>query len=313
VGKTGKKIKRKIQKARRYILYLLTLFGLKLCKLLPYNFSLKAGSFLGSITFLIFRKLRKITIDNLSIAFGDEMSDHEIKNLACEVFKEQGKNAFEIFKILEISSEKLSKYVNVEGLENLDEALTFEKGVVFITAHMGNWELLAMSFAQLGYPSNPFIRKINNEYIDELLNNMRRKFGIKPINRDGIQAVKAGLKVLRRKEILGILIDQDTTRVEGVFVDFFGRLAYTPSGAATLAIAAKCPVIFSFISRQEDNKHLIKVSKVFHPIITGDKKKDILTNTQYFTKQIEKVVRENPSQWVFMHRRWRHTPDNLDL
>jgi Kdo2-lipid IVA lauroyltransferase/acyltransferase len=176
---------------------------------------------------------------------------------------------------------------------------------------MGNWELLAMSVAQLGFPSNPYTRKINNEYIDELLNDMRRKSGLKPINRDGIQAVKAGLTALKKNEILGILIDQDTTRVEGVFVDFFGKPAYTPSGAAALAITAKCPVLFGFITRQENNNHLVKFSKVFHPVMTGDKKKDILENTQLFTKEIEKAVRENPSQWVFMHRRWRHTPENL--
>ena len=311
MGILGKKVKKKLQKIRRYALYISLLLSLKFCKFLPYKLSLKTGSFLGAVSFIILRNLRKITIQNLKIAFEDEMKFSEIKQLAKDVFKEQGKNAFEMFKIEKLASKGIEKFVKIQGLENLESALAMGKGVIFVSAHLGNWELLAMSIASLGYPSNPYMRKINNEYIDELLNKLRRKFGVNPINRDGIQAVKAGLKVLKKNEILGILIDQDTTRVEGVFVDFFGRLAYTPSGAAALAITAKCPVIFGFITRGKDNKHILKLSEAFIPEISGDKKKDIVFNTQIFTKKIEKEIRKHPSQWVFMHKRWKHQPKNL--
>jgi len=312
VGRSGKKNSlRRSQKARRYALYLSLLVALKISKLIPYSLSLDIGSSLGSLSFFLLRKQRRITIQNLKIAFGEEMDESSINKLAKEVFKEQGKNAFEMIKIEKLMSDGISKYVRIEGIENLEGALSMGKGVIFITAHLGNWELLAMSMAHLGYPSNPYIRKINNEYIDELLTEMRRKYGVKPIVRDGLQAIKKGLKVLKDNEILGILIDQDTTRVEGVFVDFFGRQAYTPSGAAALAITTGSPVIFGFITRQKDNKHVLKLSEPFFPQVSGEKKRDILHNTQIFTKEIEKAIRENPSQWVFMHRRWRHTPENL--
>jgi Kdo2-lipid IVA lauroyltransferase/acyltransferase len=311
-NQTRKKLKKIFQASINYLLYVLLKITLRISKYLPYEFCLKAGAFIGSLTYLILSKIRKIILDNLEIAFGKELYNEEKKKLAREIFIEQGKNAFELFKIDEITSRGFSNFVKIEGIENLDSALSYKKGVIFISGHFGNWELLAISIAQLGYSSYPYMRKINNKYIDKLLNDTRMRFKLKPIDRDGIQAVKSGLRVLNNNEILGMLIDQDTTRIEGVFVDFFGRLAYTPSGAASLAIASGCPIIFGFIKRGIDNKHTVTLSKPIFAKITGDKKADIFENTQIFNRYIEEAIRENPSQWVFMHRRWKHTPENID-
>jgi KDO2-lipid IV(A) lauroyltransferase len=157
------------------------------------------------------------------------------------------------------------------------------------------------------YPLSVVAAPIEPEQVNDMIVSLRAGMGVRTILRGRPGASRELIRIFKENRILGILIDQDTD-VESAFVDFMGRKAWTPTGAASMALKFGAPVIYGFIHRDKQNKHTITIEGPLQLVRTGDDASDLVTNTAMFTKKIEDSIRKDPEQWVWMHRRWRRQP-----
>ena len=269
--------------------------------LIPIGIGRQIASLFGDAAFFILAKYRRRTIKNLKESLPDK-TDKEIKGIARKVFRNLCKNAVELVNFPRMNEENLSSSVEFKNLDIIDKALVNGKGVIIITAHFGNWELLAISMRLKGYAGSVIGRRIYFHKYDRYLNDLRRTGDVNIIYRD--ESPKKILKALKDNKIIGILADQDVDSVEGVFVDFFGRKAYTPAGPAVLARVSGAALIPVFMVRK-NGRHTLFVEKPIEIADTGDKDKDVVTNTERWTSVVESYIRRYPEQWVWMHERWK--------
>lgn len=297
-----KGLRRFRRKRRDDLIYALALVAVWFFRLLPLSFGIRVGGLLGLAAFGVVRRERARALEHLEIAFGSELSRSERKRIAARCFQNLGKNAVELVNFPRLKKD-LDRCVTLEGREFLDETLARGQGIIWITGHLGNWELMACYMASLGYPFRVVAREIYDERLNRLLLGFRSEASVRVILRDSPAAGRQMLKALRSGEVIGMLIDQDT-QVKGVMADFFGRKANTPAGPAILARRRSIPVLAGFIHRESDRKHRI----VIHPPIeiteTDDQDRDIVANTERFNRVLEQEIRQDPEGWVWMHRRW---------
>ena len=261
---------------------------------------------LGALGYHLAGKTRNQIITHLNVAYGKEKSAEEIKVLAKRVFVMIGKNGADVlraYKAKEISY--YNKIRRVSGLNNVEEAREQGKSIIFLVAHIGAIEILANEMAMRGFEPNIIGTPLKNKKLNDLLWQHRARFGATPVIR-GQETVRL-VKVLLTGGSVVILIDQDT-KVKSCFVNFFGKPAFTPIGAAMLALRTGAVVIPTFIHMADDLMQEIEYQSPLTLINTGDLERDIVSNTQLFTDIIEKQIRKHPEQWVWMHRRWKTKP-----
>ncbi len=289
---------------RRKILYILLLLLHKIILLLPLRLAIAVGKFSGFLAYLFLPRYPRITKENLRKAFNNEKSIQQINKIAVNVFCNLGMSIAEVLSMPKIKRQ-LDKRIYGVGFEKLDNALSKGKGVIIISAHLGNWELLPLYYAAKDYPANVMARRIYYEKYDEWVKVLRENTGANIIFRD--ESPRKVLEVLKNNETLGIMPDQDIDSVDGVFVNFFNRPAYTPSAPVALAIKMGCPILPCFIIR-ENGRHKIVVEDPVDLVITDNKQEDIIKNTQTWSAIVESYIRRYPEQWVWMHRRWKTKP-----
>lgn len=277
--------------------------------LLPRRAVLWLGTHLADLFFRFSRREKAIALENLSAAFGGEKSPDEILKICRDCFRNLGKQLMEVLKMPRLNSENLDSLIIIDGRQNIDDALKAEKGVIILTAHFGNWELLAAGLSLSGYDLSYIVRPLRSRQLDALLNRLREGAGGKPIQRGA--SIKGALKCLKRNGLLGILADIDT-KVDGVFVDFFGRPAFTPRGPVSLALRTGAALVPTHIVRQKDNKHIIVAEKALELKLTGDLEEDIRINTARGVKILESYIRKYPEQWIWIHERWKTQPDTVN-
>ena len=175
-----------------------------------------------------------------------------------------------------------------------------------MSAHLGNWEILGATCTALGYRISIVGRRMYYYKFEELLHGARRAAGVRVVDRD---EPKAMLRTLRNGHFLGIMGDIDAVKVGSVYVEFFGRLALTPTGPVALALRMDVPLVPAFIVRNERGGHTVLIDEPLRLIRTGDMQKDLLVNTMRAAKAIERVIRRYPDQWTWFHRRWQHQPE----
>jgi len=268
-------------------------------RLLPYRAAIAAGGLLGSLVYFLLPRERKRTLSHLAIAYPDQDRQWLIRT-ARGTFVHLGKSLLEA---VSMDKQRLGVQVSFQGFDNLTQAMKQGKGVVYFTGHIGNWELMAGAVAQT-YPVSVVAAPIEPAPLNNRIVGLRASLGVRTILRGQPGAAKELIRVFRENRILGILIDQDTD-VEGAFVDFMGRPAWTPTAAAQMAIKFDAPVIFGYARREADGRHTVTLEGPLKLIRSGNDESDVKANTALFTKMIEDVVRRNPEQWVWMHRRWR--------
>jgi KDO2-lipid IV(A) lauroyltransferase len=295
-----------VKKTIRQLYFLGAWLFAKLVLLMPYPVAVQAGGGLGFLAYYLVADARRETRRNLRSAFP-EKNEKEIRKIARLVFVNQGKNLFELFSFPKLTAADFKELVTIEKKERLEQALLQGKGVLIASAHCGNWEIMCASIALAGIPLNVIARRIYIEGLNTMLVNLRMSKGARVILRSGRDAARNMLRSLRHGECLGMLIDQDTD-VPGVFVDFFGRTAWTPSGLASLAVRTGAPVVMALDVRMPDERHTVQLSEPLSMISTDDREHDVRVNTQRITALIEEHIRRNPSQWVWMHRRWKTRP-----
>ncbi|MDE0040852.1 MAG: lysophospholipid acyltransferase family protein, partial [Candidatus Poribacteria bacterium] len=223
-------------------------------------------------------------------------------------FQNLGKNFIEFIRFPHTSSEKNREIVTFEGKAHIDGALAQGNGAIILTGHFGNWELLAANLVEQVAPLTPVARRLRSRRLDALVRSWRVAAGYSTIDRDN--AARDILRCLKRNELIGVLVDVDTS-VEGVFVDFFGRPAFTPYSPVAIALKTGAPVLPTFIIRQPDDSHRVIVEPPLKLKKTGNRDQDFLSNTQMFTGIIESYVRRYPEQWIWMHERWKKQPGDV--
>ncbi len=279
---------------------------------LPYGMVKGLLRFLIGVGFLVTGRLKKIARESLHIAFGKEKTDAEIEEIIKKCFSNFGQGMVEMIYFNE-HLDMLDQYVVFEGRENLDAALVKGKGVMAVTAHFGNFPLMMMYMARLGYTCNVLMRNTRDPKIDEFLLQKRNEAGLKTIFAlPRKKAVMDTLKALRNNEIVFILMDQNFGSDGGVFVDFFGQKAATAPGPIVLAQRADSPIVPIFIRREENGINKIAIEPEMLLEIREDKDEMILLNVAKITKIIEGYIRRYPHEWGWMHRRWK-TQDSTSV
>ena len=266
---------------------------------LPYRFSVAAGGVIGFLVYYALPRDRNRAIEHLTKAFPEHDSLW-VKATAHRTFIHLGKCLMEE---MAINPRRLRRVVAFQGRDHLRAAIGQGKGVVYVTGHIGNWEIMGSAVAA-EHSLSVVAAPVEPEPVNDMIVGLRAAMGVRTILRSRPGAAKELIRVFRENRILGILIDQDTD-VESAFVDFMGMPAWTPTAAAQMAIKFGAPVVFGYIQRQDNGHHVITVEGPLELHRTGNDDEDIRINTAMFTKRIEDVIRRNPEQWVWMHRRWR--------
>ena len=237
-----------------------------------------------------------------------KLSSAECESILRACFDNLGRLLVEFSHFPDLNPSNISRYVVYEGFENFSEGVRRGKGVLFLTGHFGAWELSSFAHSIYGHPMKFVVREIDNPRVERLISGYRTLGGNAPVRRQS--ASRDILKALRNNETVGILMDQNTVREEGVFADFFGIPAATTPAVATFALRTGAAVIPGFLIWDETlQKHRLHFDPPLELIQTGDRTTDILENTRMFNKVLENYVRKNPDQWLWIHRRWKTRPE----
>jgi len=298
---------RSLKKRLKYTsLYYFIRFLIFASNLLPRKVWLAFCGWLGKISYAVSPKPRERVIYHLGLAFGKEKSTSEILTLSKRVFVMLGKNAGDILRSLKVRTlTDLDKFLITHGIENYEKAFAKGKGVMFLTSHLGAFDLQITNMALRGLNPSIVGTALKDERLNQLLWQYRNAYGAVAIER-GKESVRL-FKVLKSGGSIAILIDQDT-KVKSRFVDFFGMQAATPIGATVLAMRTGAAVVPTYIYLDEKGMQNMHILPEIPLVITGDEEKDLITNTQNFTTFTEQIVREHPDQWVWMHERWKTRP-----
>jgi KDO2-lipid IV(A) lauroyltransferase len=257
----------------------------------------------GRFWFQIDRRHRTIAFDNMMGALGREMSAEAILNLVRANFIQLATMALEIPSLLKFNRKNADRYIRLTGAKHLTEARSRGKGILVLTAHLGNWELMSIAAPVVArMPTSVVARTLDYPPMDRLVTEIRTRTGSQVINKK-----KGGeqiARMLKEGRTVVILLDQNSNLAEGVYVPFFGITACTNKGLALLALRHDATVLPAFNIREADGRYRIIIAPPVTLIKTGDLRKDILLNTAHFNAIIEHHIRMAPDNWLWVHRRW---------
>ena len=277
-------------------------------KPLPLNFCMMIGRCFAYARYLFDRKRRAIAEENLRKAYGTDLSDIQRRRIIRSNYLHLASVGIDFIKLPQlVNSNNWRKYFEVEGLEFAREALEQEKGIIFVSGHLGSWEVLGCAMKYLFHqPVHSIAKHMENPFSDRFVTKLRENSGQKIIFTEN--ASREILRALKSNQLLGILIDQNV-RENNIIVDFFGQKAATTRSVATLSLKTGAPVIMLF-ARRVDRRYRFKVtlSKPIQIEKTENQEKDIFNLTQKCTSIIESRIREHPHEWIWIHNRWKTRP-----
>src|SRR5437763_3218973 len=275
---------------------------------LPLGAALRVGELAALVAYLLDRRHRRVGMRNLEIAFP-EKPIRERRRILRASFLNLGRMAAELAHLPRLSAERLRDMVRFADEDWWREAVSWERstGVLALSGHFGNWELLVFAHGMRGHPVHMVHRAIANPLIDRWLNALRVRAGTRAIRKR--HAARAVLAALHEHGFLVLPFDQNSTRGLGVFVDFFGKAASTNAGIARIALRTDAPIVPIFIVRDGRRaRHTVHVLPIMQVERTGDDRADVVRNTQRFSDVFEDMVRRYPEQWLWMHKRWKTRP-----
>jgi KDO2-lipid IV(A) lauroyltransferase len=279
---------------------------LKTLEILPRRAARSLAAFGARVLYNRSPKLRKTAEFNLRLAFPHRR-DSERAEVIRKMTRNLGWMAAEFARLPKYSAQNIEDVVILDGHENFLAGHRQGKGVLYLTGHIGAWELSSFAHAAYGYPLHYMARPLDNRRVDALVNRYRCLSGNRPILKN--ESARAMLKVLKGAGTVGILADQNTLPIEGVFVDFFGSAASTSTGIARVALHTGAAVVPGYAVWDEQiKKYRLRFEPAVELTRTGDTERDVLENTQKFTKVIEEIIRKYPDQWVWIHGRWNTRP-----
>jgi KDO2-lipid IV(A) lauroyltransferase len=275
--------------------------------LLPRAVSRALAMAFALLVYLLHGRLRKVGLRNLEMAFP-EMPATERRRILRGEFVSLGRQLAEFCLFPTYTRENVGRVVIYDGFENFERARAKGKGVLFLTGHLGGWELSSFAHSLQGHPLQIVMRGLDNPYVDRLVQSYRTMHGNSVVDKDDF--VRGLLAAMKKGETVGILMDTNMTPPQGVFVDFFGIPACTANGLARIAMRTDAAVVTGFcVWDSVLRKYRLRFDPAVELVRTGDDDADILTNTGRFTLKIEEFVRKYPEQWLWVHRRWKTRPE----
>jgi KDO2-lipid IV(A) lauroyltransferase len=269
---------------------------------LPPKVTAWLGGVLGDVLGLVLRLRRRVLLSNLAAALPLSTRVQRLR-LARGVYRHLGRVALEYFQLARLKVERARALIGAQNLQRLQSCLSRGRGVLVLSAHLGNWDLLACSAALCGIRVNVITRRIKNRALDQFWMGRRARCGVRLLPAEG--SAKSVMRALRRNEIVVFVLDQHAPG--GEVVPFFGRPAATSSSLARVARASRAPVVPAFMPRRGEDY----VAELLDPLPefrTGDRSKDLRAATQCYSSVIERLVRQYPTQWLWVHRRWKVDP-----
>jgi KDO2-lipid IV(A) lauroyltransferase len=292
---------------RRRVEYAVAWAFIKALEVLPRPLARAFAIALAWTVYLFHARLRQVGMRNLALAFPEKSRRERARILRGE-FTSLGRQLAEVCHFPEYTRENVGQVVVYDGFENYERAFARGKGVLFLTAHFGGWELSAFTHSLHGHWMHVVMRPLDNVYLDRLIQQRRSMHGNKTVAKDNF--VRGLLAAMKAGEVVGILMDTNMTPPQGEFVDFFGIPACTASGLARIALRTDAAVVPTFtIWDPVLRKYRLRFEPAVTLIRTGDDEADAVANTQIFTKIIEDYIRRYPEQWLWVHRRWKSRPE----
>jgi KDO2-lipid IV(A) lauroyltransferase len=285
-----------------YTAYIIVRFLNVLFAFIPISLALWLGRRVGTIAFLINKKRRRIAYANLKAAFAKEKTPRELQLITKKVYQNMAQTFVEILNLTKVSRRYIDRYVRIDRFDRIQDAAKSGRGVILLTAHFGDWELLSLTSALVGFPISVLVREQKMKRLNELLNRLRESKGCRVIRKG--MPTKNLLKALYDGQIVGILSDQDAGK-EGVFVDFFNRPTSCHAGPMEMAQRTDSLVIPNFIVRKHGPYHTVFLEEPVDFHGAGD---DVKMHIQRFASLLESYVRRYPDQWLWLHKRWKSTP-----
>jgi len=273
---------------------------------MPRPLARAAGITLARLVYLAHRRLRRIGMKNLAIAFPEKTVTGR-RRILRQLFTGLGRQLAEFCLFPRYTRENVARAVIYDGFENFQTARSRGKGVLFLTAHLGGWEIGSFVHSLHGHTMNIVIRSLDNPHLNALVDRYRRLHGNRTFEKQDF--ARSLLGAMKEGETMGILMDTNMTPPQGVFVDFFGVPACTASGLARVALHTGAAVVPAFTLWDAAlRRYRIRFDPALELERSGDDEADAVANTARFTKVIEKYVRQYPEQWLWVHRRWKTRP-----
>jgi Kdo2-lipid IVA lauroyltransferase/acyltransferase len=278
--------------------------------LVPTSLALAAGAWLGRLFFVLVPKRRQIAIDNVteSLPYLQRQpgwAGGTPQSIALETFENLGRCVAEVCKIYHGKGRSLMDAVEFRGLENYERAFAKGKGLAFITAHCGNWELLALSFGVRYHEISVVARRQDNRHLNAVIERVRKGYGNGLIYKEG--ALRAMFSAFKKGEIVGMLIDQAVHPDDGVLIEFLGRPAWTSKLPALIARKSGAPLLPAFIHR-EGNRQIVTMYPEYLPSQAADPEICAAEDAAGLARHLEEYVVQHPAQWYWIHKRWKRAP-----
>lgn len=265
---------------------------------------------IGLFLFKTLKKRREIAIQNIQIAFDNEVTENERLRICKDSFINLSKTVVEFMRFPKMNDETIWDNVSVVGKEHLKSAMEFGKGVIVFLPHFGNWELLSLVYGKLiPNKAKAIAFPLKNEPLNDMVWRYRELFSLELIPRKN--AVKESLRALRNNQAVGFFADQNAGE-HGVFIDFFGKPASTARGPVTLALKTESPILFSLDIRKPDGSHNVEILPPIYTKSSGDLETDVKRYTTQLLNQLEEYIRQYPDQWLWIHNRWKTQPSKIN-
>lgn len=275
--------------------------------LLPRPLARAAGIALGRLVYRLHGRLRRVGMRNLDLAFP-EKGAAERRRILRALFDGLGRQLAEFCLFPRYTRENVERVAVYHGLENYEAARQRGKGVILLTAHLGGWEVGSFVHSLNGHPLHVVVRALDNPHLNALVDRYRCLHGNTTFEKQDF--VRGLLGALKAGETVGILMDQNITPPQGVFVDFFGKPACTASGVARVALRTGAAVVPAFtLWDAAQRKYRVHFDPALELVRSGDEEADAVANTAAFTRVIESYARQYPEQWLWVHRRWKTRPE----
>jgi len=278
--------------------YIIYKIGKFLAMHLPLKIAYTIAVSLSDFHFLTSKTDRKAVINNFNAIFPNRKDN---VRLARDVFRNFSKYLVDFFRIEKFDRSKIKKIVKIENLEVIDKILAQKRGIIILSAHMGNWELGGMVMGFLGYPIYGIVLPHKDKRTDSLFNRQREIFGERVIPLG--KAARRCIECLSTNKIIALVGDKDFTQ-GGIIEEFFGRKSLIPKGPAGFSLKTGSPVVPAFVIRQNDDSFKLIFEKPIEPLVTGDKDRDMHNLTKKYLRVIESYIKKYPSQWSMFREFW---------
>ena len=290
----------------RYLVETALLWGMgTVFRVLPERASLFLGKITGRSLYYVTPGRRNLSLDNIRQAFAGEFDEKKIRETALNSFGSLGMNVAEFFRLPDLTLEDVERYTSIKGEDNLAEAMASGNGVLVLSSHLGSWDMLSAGLALRGYPLSLITKVSKSAALNRIWMGYRRQLGMELLMGRG--TMKECLRDLKKGRMVGFALDQNARRSEGVFIPFFGREACTITSLALMARRTGVPVLPIYIYREGDMHRIVIDEPIIHDNIK-DAETDIFERTRAYVEWTEKVIREHPEQWTWLHDRWKTRP-----